>query len=239
MPQALLRALGLHDSIIALVWLGGPVCGAVLQPYFGLRSEHCRSPWGRRRPYIACGAAAVILSLLGLASVDAYANAGARTSMLCQAAAILGMTALNASIQPLQGGLRALLVDASPPHQLAAANAWASRLTSVANVLGYLAGFLDLSGGSRGSSQFRVLCALCAAAIVATASLTCAAVSEIPSAEPAAAKGDAGATMRQVWSQLGYTYARFSRLPVMARRVCYVQFCAWLAWAPYLFYIAL
>ena len=190
----------------------------------------------------------MILSLLGLASVDAYATAAASTttSTLCQAAAILGMTALNASIQPLQGGLRALLVDASPPHQLAAANAWASRLTCVANVLGYLAGFLDLSGPSSsssssvlGGSQFRVLCVLCAAAIVATASLTCATVSETPSAEPAAAPAGGEATMRRVLSQLGYIYSRFRRLPSMARRVCYVQFCAWLAWAPYLFYIAL
>ena len=191
----------------------------------------------------------MILSLLCLASVDAYATAAAATttttSTLCQAAAILGMTALNASIQPLQGGLRALLVDASPPPQLAAANAWASRLTSVANVLGYLAGFLDLSGPSSssssliGGSQFRVLCVLCAVAIVATASLTCAAVSETPSAEPAAVPAGGEATMRRVLSQLGYIYSRFRRLPSMARRVCYVQFCAWLAWAPYLFYIAL
>ncbi|EFX03828.1 sucrose transport protein [Grosmannia clavigera kw1407] len=172
--KAFLRSLHLNDSVIALIWLGGPVCGAVLQPYFGLCSEHCRSSWGRRRPYIAGGAAAVVISLLGLAYADAVASRSPTTTTGAQVMAIFAMTILNAAIQPLQGGLRALLVDISPPHQLATANAWASRLTSMANVLDYLAGFLDLSGPSSplGDSQFRVHCQFSAAVLVASVTLT-------------------------------------------------------------------
>ncbi|KAH8678358.1 major facilitator superfamily domain-containing protein [Xylariales sp. PMI_506] len=236
--SAFLRSLGLHDSVIALVWLGGPLCGAVLQPYFGLCSEHCRSPWGRRRPYIAGGAAAVVISLLSLAYADAAAAANTTTG--ARIGAILGTTALNASIQPLQGGLRALLVDASPPHQLAIANAWASRLTSVASVLGYLAGFLDLNGPSSplGISQFRVLCLFSATAIVGTVTLPCVVIHETPNTQPDTS-GEAEITMKEVVSQLSYICTRFHRLPSKAQRICCIQFFAWLAWAPYLFYIAL
>jgi solute carrier family 45 protein 1/2/4 len=218
------------------VWLGGPVCGAVLQPYFGLCSEHCRSSWGRRRPYIVGGAAAAVISLLGLAYAD-----GATTTTGARVVAILSITALNVAIQPLQGGLRTLLVDASPPHQLATANAWASRLTSVANILGYLAGFLDLSGSASplgSSSQFRVLCIFSASVLVVSVTLTCVAVRETPNTDPET-RVQAETIFKQVMLRLCYLYTRFRHVPTKVRRVYYVQFFAWLAWGPFLYYIAL
>jgi solute carrier family 45 protein 1/2/4 len=176
-----------------------------------------------------------VISLLSLAYADAItASTGARV------VAILGTTALNASIQPLQGGLRALLVDISPPHQLATVNAWASRLTSMANVLGYLAGYLDLSGPSSplGSSQFRVLCMFSALTLVCSVTLTCVTVCETPNTEPDT-RVEAETTMKEVVSRLGYLYTRFHRLPAKVQRVYYIQFFAWLAWGPFLYYIAL
>lgn len=216
------------------------MCGAVLQPYFGLCSEHCRSPWGRRRPYIVGGAAAAVLSLLGLAYADAVAALSSTNTTGAQVMAILATILLNAAIQPLQGGLRALLVDASPPRQLATANAWASRLTSAANVLGYLVGFLDLSGPSsllRGS-QFRVLCMFSATVLVGSVTITCVAVREDPNTEPDT-RAETEMAMKEVVSRLGYLCTCFHRLPRKAQRVCCIQFFSWLAWAPYLYYISL
>lgn len=47
-----LLSIGLPRSLYSLVWLISPVLGFILQPVIGSASDYCRSPWGRRRPYI-------------------------------------------------------------------------------------------------------------------------------------------------------------------------------------------
>lgn len=47
-----LLSVGLPRSLYSLVWLISPILGFLLQPIIGLASDHCRSSWGRRRPYI-------------------------------------------------------------------------------------------------------------------------------------------------------------------------------------------
>jgi solute carrier family 45 protein 1/2/4 len=53
--------------MLALVWVAGPLTGVLVQPYVGLKSDRSRIKWGRRRPYIAGGAVATVVSLLALA----------------------------------------------------------------------------------------------------------------------------------------------------------------------------
>lgn len=62
-----LLSLGLSKSLMALVWIAGPLSGALVQPYVGILSDNCRSPWGKRTPFMVAGTAATILSLLALA----------------------------------------------------------------------------------------------------------------------------------------------------------------------------
>jgi len=64
-----LLSLGLSKSLMALVWIAGPLSGALVQPYVGMLSDNCRSKWGKRVPFMAAGAAATIISLLALAWV--------------------------------------------------------------------------------------------------------------------------------------------------------------------------
>lgn len=64
-----LLSLGLSKSLMALVWIAGPLSGALVQPYVGILSDNCRSSWGKRTPFMVVGAAATVLSLLGLAWV--------------------------------------------------------------------------------------------------------------------------------------------------------------------------
>ena len=57
----------MSKSVLALVWMAGPLSGTLIQPYVGIMSDNCRHKWGRRRPFIAGGAlvtsaALVILS---------------------------------------------------------------------------------------------------------------------------------------------------------------------------------
>lgn len=64
-----LLALGLSKSLMALVWIAGPLSGALVQPYVGILSDNCRSSWGKRTPFMVFGGLATILSLLALAWV--------------------------------------------------------------------------------------------------------------------------------------------------------------------------
>jgi solute carrier family 45 protein 1/2/4 len=61
-----LLSLGLSKSLMALVWIAGPMSGALVQPYVGILSDNCRSSWGKRTPFMVAGSAATIVSLLAL-----------------------------------------------------------------------------------------------------------------------------------------------------------------------------
>ncbi len=62
-----LLSLGLSKSLMALVWIAGPLSGALVQPYVGILSDNCRSSWGKRTPFMVAGSVATIFSLLALA----------------------------------------------------------------------------------------------------------------------------------------------------------------------------
>lgn len=62
-----LLSLGIPKSVLALVWMAGPLSGTLVQPYIGMLSDNCRIPWGKRKPFMVGGAAATILSLMFLA----------------------------------------------------------------------------------------------------------------------------------------------------------------------------
>lgn len=62
-----LLSLGLSKSLLALVWIAGPLSGTLVQPYVGMLSDNCRVRWGKRKPFMLGGAAATIASLMFLA----------------------------------------------------------------------------------------------------------------------------------------------------------------------------
>jgi len=64
--EPFLLSLGLSKSLLALVWIAGPLSGTLVQPYVGIRSDNCRSRFGRRRPFMVGGAIATGVSLLAL-----------------------------------------------------------------------------------------------------------------------------------------------------------------------------
>ena len=57
----------MSKSLLALVWIAGPLSGTLVQPYVGIKSDNCRVKWGRRRPYIVGGALCTVISLMTLA----------------------------------------------------------------------------------------------------------------------------------------------------------------------------
>lgn len=53
--------------MLALVWIAGPFTGVLVQPYIGMKSDNCRVPWGKRKPFMLGGAAAAAFAFLALA----------------------------------------------------------------------------------------------------------------------------------------------------------------------------
>ena len=66
-----LLSVGLPRSLYSLVWLISPILGFLLQPVIGSASDHCRSSWGRRRPYI------LVLGILMLVGMTLFLNGDA------------------------------------------------------------------------------------------------------------------------------------------------------------------
>ncbi|KAF8854396.1 MFS general substrate transporter [Acephala macrosclerotiorum] len=256
--SAHLSSLGLSKPVLALVWMAGPVAGMTLQPYFGICSDQCRSPWGRRRPFIACGTLAAVVSLIGLASAEklsqvlvhlwasdsSHAEAAARS--LAAGVAVVFFVVLNVAVQPIQGGVRALLADICPQAQQPAVNAVAGIVVSASNIFSYALGFIDLPrlGPLRalgGNSQFSILCVVTSATLVVSIALTCLAVRERNPMldedvlqKQLGAEEDSGDT---VYAMALYLCTSFPRLPQQVRQVCKVQFFSWMGWFPFLFYM--
>lgn len=133
----------------------------VVQPYLGIYSDRCRSSWGRRRPFIAASTLACLTCLIGLALIP-----------VASVAVVLIVT-LNVAIQPLQGGLRALLAESCPRQQHPVANGIAGAMVSVANVVGYALNIVDLRPLMGLGSQFSGLCLLTTVAMGLPVMLTC------------------------------------------------------------------
>ncbi|GJP38470.1 hypothetical protein CLOM_g22906 [Closterium sp. NIES-68] len=58
------QTLGIPHVWASFVWLCGPISGLLVQPLVGVWSDSCRSPWGRRRPFIFTGALLVMAAVL-------------------------------------------------------------------------------------------------------------------------------------------------------------------------------
>lgn len=239
-----LLSLGLSKSLMALVWIAGPLTGTLVQPYVGMLSDNCRLPWGKRKPFMLGGAIATIISLmflawtreivggfLGLFGADPESQ-GVKNSIIV--VAVVGIYVLDFAINTVQAAIRAFIVDCAPAHQQEAANAMASRITGFGNIVGYIAGYVDLPKyvWFLGDTQFKVLCAIASIALSTTIVVSTTLIRERdPRLEGPPSQSKAGVT-----SFFGKIFTSIKRLPPQIKRVCQVQFCAWIGFFPLLFY---
>lgn len=110
----------------------------------------------------------------------------------------------------------------------------ASRVVGVSNIIGYIAGYLNLPRylWIFGNTQFQILCVIASIALILTLTLSISTVRERDaSLEPTPKESKAGvlAFFKQVFTSI-------RRLPPQTRKVCEVQFCAWVGFFPQLFY---
>ncbi|KAF4123499.1 solute carrier family 45, member 1/2/4 [Geosmithia morbida] len=239
-----LLSLGLSKSLMALVWIAGPLSGTLVQPYIGMLSDNCRLPWGKRKPFILGGTAATIVSLLSLAWVKELVGGflgifgadpdskGVRVTTIV--AAVVGIYVLDFSINTVQASIRAFIVDCAPAHQQEAANAMASRILGTGNIIGYVAGYADLRERLwfLGNSQFKILCALACMALGVTVALSTATVRERdPRRDGPPARNRPG-----LMAFFRVIFGSIKRLPPQIKSVCQVQFFSWIGFFPLLFY---
>jgi solute carrier family 45, member 1/2/4 len=242
--------------------MAGPVAGITIQPYCGIRSDQCLSSWGRRRPFIAWGAVAAVASLLGLALTErlavilvclcggscssVYAHPQEQSVKVVAAnITVFFIVTLNVALQPLQGGLRALIADMCPRSQQPTANAVAGTVISASNVLCYALGFIDLQRiaflrALGGNSQFAVLCIVTSVTLAVSVGLTCLSAEEksaMPGNDGLYTHSAAASTRYTVRAQLWYLCTSFPRLPRQVQQVFKVQFFSWIGWFPFLFYV--
>ncbi|KAG8157348.1 hypothetical protein KVR01_012732 [Diaporthe batatas] len=185
---------------------------------------------GRRKPFIVAGSLAIVVALLGYAwSPDLVALLpGARggkssSAVLSQVSVSFFFLLLNIAIQPVQSGLRALVVDKCTASQQAQATAWASRISFVASMASYFAAASDLAGEFPvRTNQLQSLVNLSIIVIVSSTGVTCCVVSEGREKRPAPPEVREG--LLDTWKMLS---------PHL-RRIYVAQFFSWFAWFPVL-----
>ena len=213
-----------------------------MQPLVGAFSDRTRSRWGRRRPFIVAGALGVVVAMLALAWVEEIFDGATRvlTNASSKEAgrpfviltAIFWIYVLNIFIQPLQAGLRTLIIENCPAHQQMQASAWASSMTGIGNIVGYLAGFATLPNIiSNHLTQFQCLCLIASLSLVVTITLSCF-IREQNSPQSFPVRLERTGCM-VVLRDLFHTY---KHMPKRVRKVCHIQFLAWMGWFPFLFY---
>ncbi|RKP00360.1 hypothetical protein CXG81DRAFT_4615, partial [Caulochytrium protostelioides] len=228
-----LLSLGLPAWGMALVWLAGPLSGLFIQPLVGVLSDHSTHWLGRRRPFMigaGLGGMGVAGDLTHMA--DGADGADALLRRVTIAVAVLSFYCLDFSVNAVQASCRALIVDITPAHQQGLASAWAARMIGIGNVLGYAAGYVDLTQlwlAGAGVSQLKALCLIAILFFVATVALTCVTVTETPLRHSHAHANAITAPFVRIWDAIG-------QLPQPIQCICNTQLWSWMAWFPFLFY---
>lgn len=142
--------------------------------------------------------------------------------------------ALNIAIQPVQGGLRAIIVDCVPPKQQVRACAYASSASGIGSILGYTAGYVSLPKYIPwlGDTQLKGLCLVASVALGATVAVTCYVAKEKRFVDLDTNLGRLSflGTFRQILNSM-------KTCPREVEKICIIQFFAWMGWFPFLFYI--
>ncbi|RAH83767.1 sucrose transporter [Aspergillus japonicus CBS 114.51] len=233
-----LLQLGLTKSKTSLVWIAGPLSGLIIQPLIGVIADRSRSKWGRRRPFMIVGSVVVAMCLLLLGwtteIVRMFVKDAEKAKSATIAIAVLSIYAVDFAINVVQACCRSLIVDTLPIPLQQTGSAWATRMTAIGQLIGYVIGSIDtvkIFGTAFGDTQFKQMTVFAALSLIAAVSVTSYAVKERVLITARDSDDKAGAL--QVISQLWKTTME---LPPRIQAICWAQFWAWIGWFPFLFY---
>lgn len=219
-----------------------------MQPIVAQCSDACRSKWGRRRPFVVAGAAGVIISLNLLAWIegivywisqglflDIEEGPSLQLQQLVQILSIALVILVCVFIQPLQMGIRVLIVESFPSNQQSKASAWASYFISGGNILATICGALPQADSQYRpmSWRFRGLSLMASLALATTVSIGCLHVEDSRYEQRRSFLPDGRLGSAVGLKQMLRTYRDLS--PIVWK-VCQIQFMSWVAWFPILYY---
>ncbi|KAI1364324.1 hypothetical protein F5Y08DRAFT_217201 [Xylaria arbuscula] len=235
-----LIGIGISPIVIASIWIIPPLCGATLQPLFGILSDASRGALGRREPFMLLGG----LGLLGALMLQAWNSTVADSlDASCPGAwpacwtkvfvSVFAVIMLYASAQAVQVATRARMVDACPASQQLRLNTLGSRLISLTSVLYYILSY-GLPSLMTIELRMQELALISAIIIVVTISVACTegyrAISPLSASRAFPSKPTRGRG----------TYIQQVKESVSTRmtKILVVQFLSSFAWFPYLFFIS-
>ncbi|KAG5981162.1 hypothetical protein E4U55_003222 [Claviceps digitariae] len=232
-------SLGVPKTWTPFIWLTAPLCGIFVQPLVGILSDRLDTPFGKRRPLIVFGTVGAVVSInlfawaaeiVALLSEPRQLGCSATQPAVAIVVAVVGLVALQISLQPVQMGFRALVVDNVDPDQQIHANIWTSCWVGLGNIIGHVAGSLELDAFQR-ISRFQILTAIACACLMFSAGICCAVVKEtaVRDSEPETL----GIRDRSILGSLREAFVYTDR---RIKSVCRIQFLSWMAWFPLLFY---
>lgn len=202
----------------------------------GILSDKCRF----RRPFILLGAFGVNISLISLSWVKPLTESvlphfdvsenSSRTITI--SVALVMIWVLNLSIQPLQMGLRALIIHDCEEDQQARATIWAGYCIGAGGVLGYLSATnpLPQTLNLPGFTQFQVLCVVACLFLTVSVTICYCVIHENRTLMVE--------VRRKLEISPRHWLGLYKSLPKKVRQVCQVQFCAWMGWFSFLYFSA-
>ncbi|KAG6827803.1 hypothetical protein H0H92_010409 [Tricholoma furcatifolium] len=237
-----LLSLGLSKSAMSMVFLAGPLSGLFMQPIIGILADSSTSRFGRRRPFMMIGTIICILSMLllgytrNVATMFTTRNSPSNNTLTI-ILAVLAIYLIDFSINAVTAMDRALVVDTLPPAAQASGNAWAARMLGIGSVVGFFVGTIPLPSmfPFLGTTELEVLSVIVSVLLLAGHTVMAIFVKErilLKDHTANATEKRPNAVIREVrelWSNL-------LTLPPVIRQICVIQFFAWIAWFPILFY---
>ncbi|KAI1264371.1 major facilitator superfamily domain-containing protein [Xylariaceae sp. FL1019] len=232
--------IGVSPAVIASVWIIPPLCGASLQPLFGILSDKWMARVGRREPFILLGGIGLVLALLLQAWSSAIAatldTSCAGSGPACLAKVVMSVFAiilLYTAAQAVQVGARAKMIDSCNVSQQLTVNTWASRVISLTSVFYYTLSY-TLPALRTAELRMQELALISVIIIVVTISLASVVGLQLP---PIRAESKAFPTKDPYRHTTVLQQAR-EVMTVRMAKILAVLGLASFAWFPYLFYIS-
>ncbi|XP_062867974.1 membrane-associated transporter protein [Trichomycterus rosablanca] len=159
-----LLSVGLPRSLYSLVWLISPVLGFLLQPVIGSASDHCRSVWGRRRPFILTLGVIMLVGITMFLNGDALVTAVVSGQTLKTTWSIvvvmLGVVMFDFAADFIDGPVKAYLFDVCSYKDKEKGLHYHALLTGLGGAFGYLIGAMDWGHSALGAllgSEYQVI----------------------------------------------------------------------------------
>ena len=190
---------------------------------------------------MAAGTVALIVAVLTLAwtkelinvlrKESAMPSKASTTAIICFAT--FWVYVLNIAIQPIQAGIRSLIIEYCPHSQQSQANTYASVMQGIGNIVGYLFAFgvsplINLDG----LIPFQKLAIFASVVLAMTVSLSLLTIVEKPY-NPLLPEDSRN---RRPFSKFRNLFWTYFEMPKDVRKVFHIQFLAWMGWFPFLYY---